>query len=57
MKDWGIGSDDDSCRDSMILWSQSSPVVPKDVQQEHYYTVETGTSHPIIRPRVEKAGA
>ena len=57
MRDRGIGSNDDSCREGMNLWSQTRSYAPRDVQKDHLYTVETGTSHPIIRPRVEKAGA
>ena len=57
MKDRGIGSVDERCRDSMILWPQNSPDAPRDVQHSNFYTVETETGHHIIRPRVEKAGA
>ena len=57
MRDREIGSDYDRCKDSTILWSRSSSDASRDVQQDHLFTVETGTSHHIIRPRIENAGS
>ena len=57
MRDREIGSDYDRCKDSTILWSRSSSDASRNMQQDHLFTVETGTSHHIIRPRIENAGS